>query len=420
MKTVLLFPLAFMRLFYQSVYLALGQIWANKARSVLTTTGIVIGVASVTSVISALTGLKGNVLSNFESLGTNKIFIVAERPKEGRFKNASWQLVRFRPEQFDKLREHCPSVDAYSLMAEQSDSLHYGVYNVDSARIYGINPAWHSIENRAVIMGRPFNLMDEQNGWQVCLITPKVRDELRLDRDCVGQRIVVGKRSFTIVGVVDKRVESSMFGGMGSSEEVFIPFKTAWRQWDPWIYVIASCRKAELSAEAQAELRFFLRQTRRLKPGDPDTFRMEVIEEYLKQFNIMAATITAIAGGVVGISLLVGGVGIMNIMLVSVSERTREIGLRKAVGARSSAILFQFLVEAVVLCLFGGLIGALGGQTLTFLITKIPNASLDKAHIPLWALGMSFGFAAAVGIFFGMFPAVKAARLDPIEALRHE
>ena len=167
-------------------------------------------------------------------------------------------------------------------------------------------------------------------------------------------------------------------------------------------------------------MKFFLRQTRRLKPGDPDTFRMEVIEEYLKQFNIMAATITAIAGGVVGISLLVGGVGIMNIMLVSVSERTREIGLRKAVGARSSAILFQFLVEAVVLCLFGGLIGALGGQTLTFLITKIPNASLGKAHIPLWALGMSFGFAAAVGIFFGMFPAIKAARLDPIEALRHE
>jgi putative ABC transport system permease protein len=207
---------------------------------------------------------------------------------------------------------------------------------------------------------------------------------------------------------------------MGSSEEVFIPFPTAWKQWNPWIYVIASCRKAELSAEAQAELRFFLRQSRRLKPGDPDTFRLEVIEEYLKQFNTVAATITAIAGGVVGISLLVGGVGIMNIMLVSVSERTREIGLRKAVGARASAILFQFLVEAVVLCLFGGLIGALCGQGLTFLIMKIPNAGLSKAHIPLWALGMSFGFAAAVGIFFGMFPAVKAARLDPIEALRHE
>ncbi len=420
MKIFLTFPLALLRLFYQSVYLALGQIWANKARSVLTTTGIVIGIASVTAVIAALTGLKSHVLSNFETLGTNKIFISPEWPKTGRFKNASWRLLRFRPEQFEHLKEHCPSVDAYTLMAERTEAVHYGIYKIDTARIYGINPAWHSIENRSVILGRPFSLMDEQNGWQVCLITPKVQDGLRLDRNCVGTRIVVGNRSFTIVGVVEQRVESSMFGGMGSSEEVFIPFRTAWRQWDPWIYAIASCRKAELSAEAQAELKFYMRYARRLKPGDPDTFRLDVIEEYLKQFNSMAAAITAIAGGVVGISLLVGGVGIMNIMLVSVSERTREIGLRKAVGARASAILFQFLVEAVVLCLFGGLIGAAGGQSLTFLLTKIPNSGLDKAYIPLWALGMSFGFAAAVGIFFGMFPAIKAARLDPIEALRHE
>jgi putative ABC transport system permease protein len=420
-KAIVYFPLGVLRLFYQSVYLALGQIWANKARSVLTTTGIVIGIASVTSVIAALTGLKAHVLSNFESLGTNKIFIIPERPREGRFKNASWQSIRFRPELFDDLRAHCPSVDAFTLMAESSDSLHYGVYTVESARVYGINPSWHSIENRSVILGRPFSLMDEQNGWQVCLITPKVRDDLRLDRDCIGTRIVVGVRSFTIVGVVEKRVESSMFGGMGSSEEVYIPFRTAWRQWNPWIYCIASCKKAELSSEAQAELKFYLRQARRLKPGEPDTFRMEVIEEYLKQFNNMAAVITAIAGGVVGISLLVGGVGIMNIMLVSVSERTREIGLRKAVGARASAILFQFLVEAVVLCLVGGLIGALGGLLMTFGLTKVvPNSALSKAYIPLWALAMSFGFAAAVGIFFGMFPAVKAARLDPIEALRHE
>jgi len=135
----------------------------------------------------------------------------------------------------------------------------------------------------------------------------------------------------------------------------------------------------------------------------------------------MAATMTAIAGGVVGISLLVGGVGIMNIMLVSVTERTREIGLRKAVGARPSAILLQFLGESGVLCLFGGLMGIGIGQGLTTLISKIPNAHfLSMAYIPLWAIGISFGFAGSVGVFFGMFPAIKAARLDPIEALRHE
>ncbi len=145
-----------------------------------------------------------------------------------------------------------------------------------------------------------------------------------------------------------------------------------------------------------------------------------MIEEILQEFNKIAVGVTAVAGGIVGISLLVGGVGIMNIMLVSVSERTREIGLRKAVGARPSAILLQFLVEAVVLCLFGGMIGLGIGQGLTSLIAKIPGASLDMAYIPLWAIGLSFGFAGSVGVFFGMFPAIKAARLDPIEALRHE
>ena len=154
---------------------------------------------------------------------------------------------------------------------------------------------------------------------------------------------------------------------------------------------------------------------------DPDNFGIEAVQKYIDQFNKVAVMITLVAGGIVGISLLVGGVGIMNIMLVSVSERTREIGLRKAVGARASAIMLQFLVEAVMLCLIGGLIGILGGQMLTSIMAAaLPAAKLGKAHIPLWAVALSFGFSAGVGVVFGMFPAIKAARLDPIEALRHD
>ena len=407
-------------LILQSIRLALSQIWANKMRSMLTTIGIVIGVASVTAVIAALTGLKAKVLKDFETLGTNKIFIVPHWPREGRFRHFNWRHIRFIPRQFEDLLERCPSIDDYTLMTERSQTVYHGVQSIEGASINGINPSWHRIENRSVIVGRPFTLTDEENGWQVCLITPDVRDELRLERDCIGKRIVIDRRSFEIVGVVEDRVKG-MFGAMGSSKEVFIPFETAWRFWEPWIYAIASCRKPELSKEAQAELRFYLRQTRNLGPGDPDTFRLQVIEEFQTIFKGFAMAVTAVAGGIVGISLVVGGVGIMNIMLVSVSERTREIGLRKAVGAKPSAILLQFLVESVVLCLFGGLIGIGFGQLFTILIANIPGAEfLDMAYIPLWAIGLSFGFATTVGIFFGMFPAIKASRLDPIEALRHE
>jgi putative ABC transport system permease protein len=202
---------------------------------------------------------------------------------------------------------------------------------------------------------------------------------------------------------------------------VFIPLATARRMQTLWgMFVIAASRTPELSEEAKAEITFFLRRKRQISPGQPDNFHVEAIDKYVQQFKSVAATITMVATGVVGISLLVGGVGIMNIMLVSVSERTREIGLRKAVGARPSAVLLQFLIEAVMLCCFGGLIGLLAGKGLTSLLASIPQAKLDKAYIPGWAVALSFGFAASVGLIFGMFPAIKAARLDPIEALRHE
>jgi putative ABC transport system permease protein len=186
------------------------------------------------------------------------------------------------------------------------------------------------------------------------------------------------------------------------------------------MFVIAATRSAEMSDEAKAEINFFMRKRRHIEPGQLDNFRVEAVDQFVREFNKVATTITLVATGIVGISLLVGGVGIMNIMLVSVSERTREIGLRKAVGARPSAVLLQFLVEAVVLCFMGGLMGVSFGQLITLGIRSIPAAELNQAYIPGWAIALAFGFAAAVGVIFGMFPAVKAARLDPIEALRHE
>lgn len=413
-----------LRLLLQSILLALGQIWANKTRSALTTIGLVIGVASVTGVIAALTGLKQKVLSEFESIAnTNSIYIMGNRPDHGPHQHASWRTIILKPEEFETIMDHCPSLERFTRMCDTNGAVRYGEKMLERVPIRGIDKAWHKIENRAVILGRPFSIVDETHARQVCLITPALRDKLHLDRDCTGESIIASGKAFHIVGVVEEKTQPSMFGMIGDQApqgEIFVPFDTLYKHLgQPWIMAIAASKGPEFSADAQAEVKFYLRRVRKLKPGEPDTFRLEVVEKIVQGFERIAAVMTAVAGGIVAISLLVGGVGIMNIMLVSVSERTREIGLRKAVGAKASAILLQFLIEAVILCMFGGLIGVGIGQFFAFVLAKIPNG-LDDAHIPFWAIALSFGFSAVVGVVFGMFPAIKAARLDPIEALRHE
>ena len=413
---------ALIRLAYQSMYLALGQIWTNKTRSILTTIGIVIGVASVTAVIAALAGLKAKVLTQVESFGTNTIFISAGRPDKGPLQHASRWTIRFKPEHFTDLLKHCPSVARFGRQtwvgrytASHRDK------SVDGVTIRGVEPACHKIDSRPVTIGRPLSVIDEMQVRQVCLIDPKLRNDLRLDRDCIGQSILISHNTFYIVGVLEPRPESVFGGGDQENSEIFIPFKTSLKmQRYPYIMGIAESKSAEVSDDALAEISFFLRRTRNIKPGEPDTFEVMSLKRQLETINKISLMVTMVAGGIVGISLLVGGVGIMNIMLVSVSERTREIGLRKAVGAKKSAILTQFLIEAVVLCFFGGLVGVGLGQLLTTGIANIPNVELDMAYIPLWAIALSLAFSGSVGIFFGMFPAIKAARLDPIEALRHE
>jgi len=414
--------LAIVRLVFQSAVLALGQIWANKMRSVLTTLGIVIGIASVTGVIAVLTGLKAKVLADFETIGAKLMHVFPYWPETGPMRRAHWTRIVLLPEQFDGLLENCPSVECFTRMIGfgRGDTARFGDRVIEGVDVMGIEPSWHKVWNRAVTDGRQFSVVDDKERSQVCLITPDVRDRLRLDRECVGQSIIVGALSFRVVGVVEPPAQMEVFGGeLGSKLEVLIPFRTAYAH-GRWMHVFALAKSPSVADEARAEISFFLRQTRSIKPGEPDTFRIEVIARVIEVFNKIAAIITSVASGIVAISLVVGGIGIMNIMLVSVSERTREIGLRKAVGARPSAILLQFLVEAVMLCLVGGLIGLAGGELLTLAFSKGTKNLLEKAYIPGWAIVLSFGFSAAVGLFFGMFPAIKAARLDPIEALRHE
>ncbi|MHC4132326.1 MAG: ABC transporter permease [Planctomycetota bacterium] len=418
MRALFLAPLVFLRLLYQSAYLALSQIWANKTRSILTTIGIVIGVASVTAVIAALTGMKTKILDNVETFGTNTIMIQPWLSNEEQFSNIPWWTLRFTPEQLDGMLEHCPSVARFSKLAGGGQqTVKYGERSVRNVEVSGLEPDWHEIQNRPILFGRKFSVIDEDRN--VCLIEPNLRDKLRMDKDCIGESIRIGHNSFRVIGVIEQQTLFGMGVVAQESHEVLIPFRMSYKFGKPWIWAIAEGKSTEVLDEAVAEVKFFLRRTRRIKPGNPDTFIVQDLKTAIKTFNNIALAVTLVAVGIVGISLVVGGVGIMNIMLVSISERTREIGLRKAVGAKKSAILTQFLVEAVILCFFGGLIGVGIGQLLTFGISNI-NPVLDQTHIPAWAIVLSFCFAGTVGICFGMFPAIKAARLDPIEALRHE
>ncbi|TVQ30802.1 MAG: FtsX-like permease family protein [Phycisphaeraceae bacterium] len=409
-----------LRVLVQTVALALGQIWANKARAFLTALGIIIGVASVTAVIAALTGMRESVLSEFETFGARKIYFNGYVPREQRGV-ISWDQVRLTPAEWEAVVENAPAIEMVTPITSRSYEVRHDDIVQPSVRITGIWPSWHDIEDRFAIAGRQFTRIDNDESRQVCMVNEKAIEELGLDRDPTGDSIFIDRRRFLIIGLIETKEVSPMFGGGDSQAEIYIPFSTA-KRLDPfgWNYCIGQMYNPEDATEAMEQVRFVLRKMRGLDPEDEDTFRIEVIQQYIDQFSRMAGMLTAIAGGVVSISLLVGGVGIMNIMLVSVSERTREIGLRKAVGARPAIILLQFLVEAVTLCLVGGLIGLVVGQTMTIGLASVPGIGLEDAEIPTWAIVLAFAFSAGVGVLFGMFPAIKAARLDPIEALRHE
>jgi putative ABC transport system permease protein len=410
------------RLLLQTLVLALTQLWANKVRAVLTMLGIMIGVGAVIATVGATQGLKAYILKEFDSFGPRKIWMDGFVPRAQRGR-VSWTQNDLRIRELMYLKDNAQTIDAITPMQFISGTVRAGDEVRSGVSVTGAWPDWHEIEKRQAILGRPLIWTDVNEVRNICLVNDKAIAELQLDIDPTGDFILLNDRRFLIVGVVEtKEVAQGFPGGGEARTELFIPYTTAiaMQPRDTANFALAQIKEGVDAGEAKAELTSILRRLRRLGGEDDNNFQVEAVQSIIDQVSRIGTGITIAASGLVAISLLVGGIGIMNIMLVSVSERTREIGLRKAVGARPSVILIQFLVEAVVLCVVGGLIGLLAGVGLLKGVASIPSSPLAEVGVPLWAVGVALGFSAFTGIVFGMFPALKAARLDPIVALRHE
>lgn len=407
------------RFMLQTVVLGLTQIWSNKFRAALTALGIVIGVTSVVVVIAALGGMKAGIMGEFESLGAKKIWIWGHVPRSQRGA-LDWNEVMMTVEEIDAIDEHCPSIEMLTPTVGRRWDVSHGERLVQGISVTGIGLDWRAVEGRDIVIGRPMTRIDHDESRHVCLINEDAIADLDLNIDPTGQHIRIGNHRFVIIGVIEEEAKS-VFTGDDSNAEVLIPFNTSMKlNRYGWVQCTASIASPELVDEARREIRFVLRKMRNLAPEDEDTFRIEILQQAIDQFSGIAAAITAVVGGVVSVLMLVAGIGIMNIMLASVSERTREIGLRKSVGARPSVIMLQFLAEAVTLCVVGALIGVFSAQIVVLIIQNVESMGMEQAAIPMWAIILAVAFSAGSGIIFGMFPAVKAARMDPIEALRHE
>ncbi len=407
-----------MFLLIESVRSALNSIRAHRMRSFLTSLGIIIGVASVITVISLIQGLSKSVTKQFEGLGGNSLTITARNSFKDAMRGKSNEL---RFEDIDFLRSHIDEIsDISPLLFISAPTVRFGSTET-SGRVIATTPTYQDAQQRFATVGRFLSESDETSARRVAVIGPKLIETLHLPENPIGQYISFSNEWFKIIGVMEKRGE--LFG-MSQDDYVIIPFRTGRsiignNQRLRNMQLTVSLYDISKLEEVKPRIRSVMRASHRLDPDVPDDFDMESSDQLSKSLDSITATVTLVMGGIVSIALLVGGIGIMNIMLVSVTERTREIGICKAIGARSRDIMMQFLIEAVTLSVLGGLIGLILGYGLGFGISKmIPD--FPDAVVPWWAVVLSFVFSAGVGIVFGVMPASKAAKLDPIDALRYE
>ena len=410
---------------YQNLFkIAIRAIAANKMRSFLTALGIIIGIAAVITMLAIGQGSKASIKANIAEMGSNMIMISPGADMRGGVRQDASSMETLKQADYQSIKEDCNYISAISPTVNSSGQWIYGNNNTQSS-IYGVNQDYLSIRQLKVADGEMFTDTDIKAAAKVCILGQTVVDYLFPDgSDPIGKVVRFNSIPFRVVGVLQKKGYNSM--GMDQDDLVLAPYPTVMKRILAQTYlggIVCSAITEEASQPAQDQISEILRRNHKLKDAtetteaDEDDFNIRSQEEISSMMNSTMSTITILLGSVAGISLLVGGIGIMNIMYVSVTERTREIGLRMSVGARGIDILNQFLIEAILLSVTGGIIGVILGVSLSLSL----NAFLHIAtQIEPWSIIMSFAVCTFTGVFFGWYPAKKAARLDPIEAIRYE
>jgi putative ABC transport system permease protein len=395
---------------------AFASIRAHAFRSFLTTLGIVIGVASVIAMISIIQGLSAMIGEQFAGLGANGVTVSPFTSREAflagriaRLTEADYNLIRYRVEGIESIT---PIMQTQGQVRSGSKAT--------ATQVVGSTYAYQEVAQYYTSLGRFISDSDNETRRRVAVIGEQVRTDLSLPDDPIGEYIQFNGEWLRIIGLLEEKGE---IFGQSQDNQLIVPFNTLaslqgnQRQRDLWIRLTIS-DLSELD-NINATITRLLRQAHNLGRGEEDDFRVQTAAQLQDTVEGILNTVTVVMSGIVSISLLVGGIGIMNIMLVSVTERTREIGICKAIGAKRHHILLQFLLEALVLCLFGGLIGLAFGYAIGALAASfIPG--FPPAYTPWWAVALALGFSGAVGVVFGILPAAKAANLDPITSLRYE
>ncbi len=404
--------------------IALRAIMANKMRSFLTALGIIIGVASVITMLAIGQGSKRSIQANIAEMGSNMIMIHPGADMRGGVRQDPSAMQTLKLSDYESLRDECNYIKGISPVVSSSGQFIYGNNNTQST-LYGVNREYLDIRQLSVSDGDMFTDQDIKAGTKVCILGQTVVDYLFPDgSDPVGRVVRFNTIPFRVIGVLKKKGYNSM--GMDQDDIVLAPYTTVMKRILAQTYlseIQASAITEDVTDKATAEMTTILRRNHKLKEatdttqGDDDDFNIRSQEELSSMMNSTTDMMTILLGCVAGISLIVGGIGIMNIMYVSVTERTREIGLRMSVGARGVDILNQFLIEAIMLSVTGGIIGVLLGIGASYAVKLFAHWPI---YIELWSIIMSFAVCTFTGVFFGWYPAKKAARLDPIEAIRYE